>query len=283
MRRQSRLSVWIVFLMASMAVLPVIMTILHSFMGVDELRYSYPSLLNMGKAEPLFEFHLIPYKFTFSGYYQLIFEKIGFVKVYLNTVGIVLAIIVGQTLLSILTSYSLVHQKIRFRKQLLAILIFIALMPFQITAVPNYLALKKIGLLDTWSALFIIGVFSSFGTLLLIPFMRRVSKSSIEAAMLDGASEIQLVTKIVVPQVKTGIGLLLIFLFVDYWNMVEQPMVFIKDRAKHPMSVFLNYIAQTDLASFFPGATLYIIPSLLVFTGMIYILANGVGNMSELE
>lgn len=283
MRTKSRISKLLLFLLAFIAVFPIVMTIFHSFMGVDELTYSYPKLFKEGDIEPILGFHMIPYKMTLSGYYKLIFEKIEFIKVYINTIFIVFSIILGQSLISITASYCLVHNKLKYKKQIIGLLIFTALMPFQVTAVPNYIMLNRFGILNTWYSLLVIGIFSAFGTLLLMPFMKRVSASSIEAARIDGASEIQLLLKVVIPQIKSGIGLLMIFLFIDYWNMVEQPMVFIQDMWKHPMSVFLNYIAQTDMASFFPGASLYIIPSLLVFMGLIYLVSSEIEQIGETE
>lgn len=274
------LSSVIMFIIAVIVVFPVAMTIIYSFMGANELQLSFPSLFSGGKVDSLIGFHIIPHKLTVSGYYKVIFEQVEFVKVYINTMIIVFAITIGQTALSILAAYGLVHHRFRFKKYIIILLIFTALMPFQVTVVPSYIMLGRLNLLDTWYALLFTGVFSSFGTLLLMPFMRRTSSSSIEAAKLDGASELQILFKVVVPQIKSGIGLLMIFLFIDYWNMVEQPMVFIQDRAKHPMSVFLNYIAQTDVAMFFPGASLYIIPSILVFMGMIYLISGEIKTLT---
>lgn len=279
-RAKELLSKTILFITALIIVFPVLMTILYSFMGVSELKMSFQSLFSGGDVDKLLGFHIIPYKITLSGYYKVIFEQVEFVKIYISTMIIVFAITIGQTTLSIFAAYGLVHHSFKFKKQILIMLIFTALMPFQVTVVPSYIMLNRMELLDTWYALLFTGVFSSFGTLLIMPFMRRASRSSIEAAKIDGASELIILIKVVIPQIKSGIGLLMIFLFIDYWNMVEQPMVFIQDRAKHPMSVFLSYIAQTDVAMFFPGASLYIIPSILVFMGMIYLISNEIKTLT---
>lgn len=281
MRIKELFSKTILFLIAAIIVFPVVMTILYSFMSVSELRLTFPNLFSGGEANSLFGFHIIPQRITFDGYYMIIFEQVEFVKVYINTMIIVFAITIGQTALSISAAYGFIHHSFKFKKHIIMLLIFTALMPFQVIVVPSYIMLGRMGLLDTWYALLFTGVFSSFGTLLLMPFMRRASQSSIEAAKLDGASEWQILIKVVVPQIKSGIGLLMIFLFIDYWNMVEQPMIYIQDRSKHPMSVFLSYIAQTDVAMFFPGAALYIIPSILVFMGMIYLISGEIKILTE--
>lgn len=271
----------IIIIVAMVCIFPIIITVLHSFMGIQELRNTYPYFFNDANTASNFRFHLIPYKITLSGYYEVLIEKIEFAKIYAQTLILVVSIVIGQTVLSILAAFTLIHLRVRFKKMIIAILVFLALMPFQVTVVPQYISLKTLNLLDTYKGLWCIGTFSAFGTLLILPFMKKVKFSTIEAARLDGASDMRTLVSIVCPQIRTGVGLLMIFLFIDYWNMIEQPMVFIREQLNQPMSVFLNYIAQTDFEAFFPGAILYIIPVLLVFIGLISLVTDEINRMDK--
>jgi len=71
--------------------------------------------------------------------------------------------------------------------------------------------------------------------------------SGCEAAMIDGAGYLKTFTKIILPQCKSIIASLAILAFIDNWNMVEQPLIFLSDSAKYPLSVYLAYINEGDL------------------------------------
>ena len=86
-----------------------------------------------------------------------------------------------------------------------------------------------------------------------------------EAAKLDGAGEFQIFLRICVPMSKTIIYSVAILIFIDYWNMVEQPLVLMSDSAMHPLSVFLSQINSGDAALAFAVASIYMIVPLLTF------------------
>jgi multiple sugar transport system permease protein len=78
------------------------------------------------------------------------------------------------------------------------------------------------------------GAFAPFSVFLLTKFMRRIPASLIEAAKLDGASEWQVFTRIFLPQCKSALYSIAILVFIDYWNMVEQPLILLSDADKQP-------------------------------------------------
>jgi multiple sugar transport system permease protein len=146
--------------------------------------------------------------------------------------------------------------------------------------VPNYLVEDKIGtimtdllsdgkteyqLLNTRLAVILPGIFSPFSIFLLTKVMKRIPLSYIEAAKLDGASEIQILTKIYMPLCKGAIVSIAMLVFIDYWNMVEQPLVLMNDSDLHPLSVFLSQINTNDVGLAFAVGTVYMIPTILMF------------------
>jgi multiple sugar transport system permease protein len=139
------------------------------------------------------------------------------------------------------------------------------MMPNQVTLVPNYLVLQKMGLLNTNWAIWLPGIFSPFSVYLITKYMKRIPSSVLEAAKIDGANEWQLFTKICLPISKSIITTCAILVFIDYWNMVEQPLLLFTDSDKYPLSIFLSKINKTDVGLAFAVATIYMIPSLLLF------------------
>ena len=139
------------------------------------------------------------------------------------------------------------------------------LMPYQVTLVPNYLVSDWLGLLDTRWAIILPGIFSPFAVFILTKFMRRIPVSQIEAAKLDGSSEWQIFTRIYLPQCRSALYSIAILVFIDYWNMVEQPLILLENAELQPLSVYLSPINAGEIGLAFAVATIYMIPSLLLF------------------
>ena len=91
------------------------------------------------------------------------------------------------------------------------------------------------------------------------------SERTYEAAEIDGAGEWEIFSRIQFPLCKGGVASIMILVFFDYWNMVEQPLILLKDADKHPLSVFLSKINQGEISLAFAVAIIYLIPPLLLF------------------
>ena len=143
--------------------------------------------------------------------------------------------------------------------------IILMLMPYQVTLVPNYLVSGWLHILDTRWAIWLPGIFSPFAVYLLTKYMRRIPTSVMEAAQIDGAGEWQIFRHICMPLCKGCMCSVAILIFIDYWNMVEQPLILLSDDSMHPLSVFLSKIKKGEIGLAFAVATIYMIPTLLVF------------------
>ena len=140
------------------------------------------------------------------------------------------------------------------------------LMPFQVTLVPNYLIAGKLGLLNNYLSIIFPGIFGAFGVFLLKQYMhQKFWLATLEAAKVDGAGALQIFLKIIVPLSKSGIAALAILVFIDNWNMVEQPLIFLQDATKQPLSLYLSRIAAGEKGLAFAASTLYMTPVLLSF------------------
>jgi len=134
-----------------------------------------------------------------------------------------------------------------------------------VTLVPNYLVAHWTGILDTRWAVWLPAVASPFSVYLLTKNMRRISSSYVEAAKLDGAGEWKIFFRIFLPMSRSILWSVLILVFIDYWNMVEQPLILLQDTSLHPLSVYLGSINKNEIGVAFAAATLYMIPPLLLF------------------
>lgn len=252
-------------------IMPIVLTISNSFMSAAEITSNYGSIFQKtdtgGKQyiSQTVNLKFIPDMVTFSQYATVLFKSPDYLLKFWNSVILVVPIVVFQLVVAVLAAYGFT----RTRGKLSAIVFFayviLMMMPYQVTLVPNYLVLNWMKLLDTNWSIWLPGIFSPFSVYLITKYMRRIPVPLIEAAKIDGANEFQVFTKICIPICKGVITTCAILVFMDYWNMVEQPLLFFNDTDKYPLSIFLSKINAQEVGLAFAVATFYMIPSLLIF------------------
>ena len=139
------------------------------------------------------------------------------------------------------------------------------MMPYQVTLVSNYIVLDGMGLIGTYAALVLPAVFSPFGVFLMRQMISAMPTDIIEAARLDGAGELRILWKIVLPYSKSGVTALVVLSFIDSWNMVEQPIVFLNNPYRYPLSIFLSQVSANNPGAVFACGVLAMLPVLLLF------------------
>lgn len=252
--------------------LPTILTISNSFMAESEIASNYGAVFDNatgsgGKTYISEKVNLkfIPDKVTFSQYITAFIRTPDYLLKFWNSVILVVPIVLLQVSVAALAAYSFTRYRGKFKSFLFFFYVILMLMPYQVTLVPNYLVSDWLGILNTrWSIIFP-GAFAPFSVFLLTKFMRRIPVSLIEAARLDGASEWQIFSRVCIPQCRSALYSIVILVFIDYWNMVEQPLILLPDETMQPLSVFLSKINANEIGLAFAVAVVYMIPSLLLF------------------
>lgn len=252
--------------------LPIVLTIANSFMASSEISANYGQIFSGVSGTRTFiaekvNLKFIPDQVSFSQYITVLFKSPDYLLKFWNSVILVAPIVVFQVIVALGASYCFARFQTKFRSIVFFVYIILMLMPYQVTLVPNYLVAEKLNLLDTRWAIILPGIFSPFAVFILTKFMRRIPSAMIEAAKLDGAGEWQIFTKVCVPVCRSIIWSVVVLIFMDYWNMVEQPLVLFKERAAElsPLSVFLSKINTGDVGLAFAVATIYMVPALLLF------------------
>ncbi len=256
---------------AILFLMPIVLTITNSFMAASEISANYGSIFatdaNGGKVyiSERVNLKFIPDMVSFSQYNTVLFKSPEYLFKFWNSVILVGPIVLFQLTVASLASYGFARYRGRIREMIFFAYIILMLMPYQVTLVPNYLVSDWLNILDTNWAIWLPGIFSPFAVFLLTKFMRRIPESVMEAAQIDGAGEWQIYRKICLPLCKGAICSAAILVFIDYWNMVEQPLILMSDAEKHPLSVFLSKINEGEVGLAFAVATIYMVPSLLIF------------------
>jgi len=181
------------------------------------------------------------------------------------------------------TLYNFMVFKFKFKKSLFFLYIIIMMMPFQVTMLSNYLILKQLKLLDTLASLIFPGIFSTFPVFIMFNFFRGIPPAVIEAARIDGARERDIFLKIGIPLGKNGIIASLVLEFLEYWNLIEQPMTFLNDKTKWPLSLFLPAIRGENAGFAFAVSVITLIPAALVFFSGHEYLEQGIASLGVKE
>lgn len=250
---------------------PIVLTITNSFMSETEINANYGQVFATNESggkvyiSEKINLKFIPDMVSFSQYLTVLLKSPDYLIKFWNSVILVVPIVLFQLLVAALAAYGFSRYRGRLREIIFFAYIILMLMPYQVTLVPNYLVSDWLKLLDTRWAIWLPGIFSPFAVFLLTKYMRRIPVGVIEAAEIDGAGELQIFTSISMPLCKSAICSAAILVFIDYWNMVEQPLILLGDTQLHPLSVFLSKINSGELGLAFAVATIYMIPSLLVF------------------
>lgn len=256
--------------LAAAMLFPIVVTFFNSFMTETEIDYNYNLIGKMvniaaGEKDGYINLKLIPDWVSFGQYAEVLVHKPMFLHMFWNSVFIVVPIIVLQVMIASLAAYAFAKLRFWGRDKLFVVYLMTMLMPFQVTLVPNYIIADKLGLMNTTSAIILPGIFSAFGVFMLRQFMMHIPYTYVEAAKIDGAGHATIFYQIIVPLVKPGIAALIVLLFVDNWNMVEQPLIFLEDTFKQPLSLYLSRISEGARGVAFAASVLYMTPMVLLF------------------
>jgi multiple sugar transport system permease protein len=139
------------------------------------------------------------------------------------------------------------------------------MMPFQVVMIPDYIAIRNLGLYNTGWSLIIPGIFNPFAVFLMRQYMLSVPDEKLEAAKVDGANNWWIYWRIMLPMVAPGVCAMVVLCFAEVWNMIEQPLLFLSDTTKYPLSLVLRNIDIIPIRLIFSGAVLFTAPVVILF------------------
>ena len=258
--------------MAVVFLSPLILTVTNSFRSEQEIENSYsmvtssnPDQIDGTLCGKYANVKLIPDMVTLTQYYTALVKRTQFLIKFWNSLIIVVPIVLGQVLVSSMAAYAFAKLEFIFRDKLFFTYIIIMMMPFQVTLVPNYIMADILGLVGSYSSIILPGIFGTFGVFLMRQFMMYIPDAYVESAKVDGAGQFRIFFSIILPMSKTGLAALAILVFIDNWNMVEQPLIFLQDVNMHPLSTYLSSINSGEMGIAFAASTIYMLPMLLIF------------------
>lgn len=259
---------------AVLSVMPLVFLICGTFTNEVELNQILAPVIGDGMGYATW--HFIPLYPTVKNVVELLFDTPEYYVLFWNSVKIVGVVIAGQLLFAVPAAWGLARSHSRWAKMIFGLYMFCMILPFQVTMLSQYIVLNGMHMVNTHWAIILPLVFSTFPIFIMFSAFERVPASVVEATRLDGAGGFMIFVHMAVPIAKKGILSAVILGFLEYWNIVEQPVVFLRDRSLWPLSVYLPEVSAGGAGRAFAFALFSCIPSLIVFYIGRDVLAEGI-------
>ena len=280
--RRHLLARFLLLVLALVILLPVIVTALYSFFSPEEIR-AFMESRGSYDATAWMETRLSPRMFSLSQYWKVLVVDTSVLHMFAMSVFYTVMILLGQAVFVPMLAYALSRFRFRGRNIIFMAILLLMLLPYQVTMVPNVLTLRRMGLMNTVWAVILPLWFAPFYVFLLRQFMASLPNELFEAAQVDGAGTIRCYFHVALPVCRPAIGAALALSFADCWNLVEQPMTYLGQRADlQPLSVMFNQLVGESTGVEFAGAVIYILPALFVYLYFLEDILSGI-QLTELK
>ena len=222
---------------------------------------------------------LVPSRLTLENYLNLFHE--GLIQQWaLNSLIIAGSVTVFSVLTCSLAGYAFAKIPFPGRGLLFGVIIATMLIPGEVTLLPSFLLLQKIGLLGTLWAVIIPSIPAPFSIFMFRQYMSSIPDSLADAARIDGASEFRIFLQIMLPMSKPVLAAISIFTFISAWNSFLWPLIVLNDPSKYPLTVGLATLQEQHLSNFglqMAGTALAAIPTVMIFFSFQKYFIKGLG------
>lgn len=251
------------YILLSLAIVVAVMTLFPALWMVSA------SFMVPGEAST-FPPKLLPAKATFEHYVTL-FTRLNLWRYLVNSVIISLSVTVISLFFNSMAGYAFAKYRFAGRDRLFRFLVAEMVIPAQVTTLPLFLMLNKVGLINTYLGVIVAGMSTIYGIFLIRQFALSIPDSFIEAARMDGSSDFRIYWSIILPLCKPILITLAIFTFMGTWNDFLWPLIVLTDDSMYTLPVALanltgEHVQDTELMM--AGAVITILPVMLVFIAM---------------
>jgi multiple sugar transport system permease protein len=210
---------------------------------------------------------LFPSEFDFS-HYKFLFQNLEMTRHFLNSLILAVLVTIISLLFNSMAAYAFAKLRFGVKDKLFKFLLSLMIIPGQVTMLPLFLMLKELGFINTYLGIIIPGMASVFGIFLLRQFMMSIPDSLIDAARIDGASDMKIFFKIILPLSKSILITLGIFTFIGVWNDFLWPLIVMTDSSMYTLPVALaNLMGEhtQDTELMMAGSVITVMPIIILF------------------
>ena len=212
---------------------------------------------------------LIPHPVTFKNY-AVVWSQLGLVKFYLNSILLTVVGVLVNVFLAALAAYPLARFDFYGKKIVFYVMLLPLMLPFQGGLIVNYLTLKNMHLLNTYTGVILPLAVSAFGVFLFRQAYLGIPKDFEDAARIDGAGEFYIWFRIMTPLIMPTISAFAILQAITWWDIFLWPLIVLSDSNKYPLAVALMYLNSTFQTNFKYTAAGMILASLPLIIAFIF-------------
>ncbi len=224
------------------------------------------SLMPAGEAMSL-PARLVPSRPTLQ-HYETLFTRLDVGRTFLNSLLLASSITAISLLCNSMAGYAFAKLRFRGRDRLFALLLATLVVPPQVTVLPLFLEIRALGLVNSFGGVIVAAIATVFGIFLIRQFAQGIPDELLDAARLDGASELRIYWTVVLPMLRPILVTLGVFTFLSSWNDFMWPLIVLTDESKYTLPVAIanlsgEHVLDTELMM--AGAVITVLPGLLLF------------------
>ncbi len=210
----------------------------------------------------------IPESFKWSNYVEAWYAA-PFGRFYVNTIITTFFGVAAEVILGMMTAYAFVYLPFPGKNLLFLVLLAALMVPIHVTILPNYLTVARLGWLNTYQGIIVPGAAVAFGTFLLRQHFLTLPNEILEAARIEGAGHILLLTRVVLPLSRTTLVTVGLIALVGKWNDFLWPLIVTNQTAMRVLPVGLSYLYQQEGTNqwgiIMAGTIFVVLPILVIF------------------
>jgi len=267
LHRKNHLFQWIVILImiavGLLFLLPYGLMLLNSFKDKTEIM--------KGKT-------IWPDKFIIANYITVM-TKAPILNWFRNSVIVAVCGTAIMAFTSSIAGFVFAKYEFRGKNPLFWFLLATMMVPAQILMIPSFLLIQWLGLYDKLAALIVPGMVGGFGIFLCRQFIEDIPNSLCEAASIDGATDLFVYGRVIVPLIIPAISALCIFTFLERWNDYLGPLLYLSDPKNMTMPLALSFFTsqrQSDVGAIMAASALVMLPVTIVFLSFQKLFITGI-------
>lgn len=254
-RRRFPVSPWHLLLLplALVFAAPLVWLLLSSVMSNAEINRFPPALW--------------PSHLDWAGY-RYVVENALFVRWFANSLFVSLVTVLSNLVFGVLGGYAFARMRFGGSRVLLGLMLATMAIPFQLTMIPTFLVMKKLGLIDTLGALIVPSLVTPFAVFLLRQFFLSLPRELEEAAWIDGCSRLRVLVRIVLPLSRPALSTVAVLTFLTTWNDLTWPLIALNHDTQYTLPLGLTTFQgrhHTNWSAVMAGNALTVLPVLLAF------------------
>lgn len=200
--------------------------------------------------------------------FRTLFERVPFGRFFLNSVVMAGAITLSHLVLDPIAGYAFAKFQFPFRRTLFVVVLSTLMIPFFVRMIPVYVVFSQLGWLDSYQGLIVPFLCDAYGIFLMRQFIGPLPDELIDAARVDGAGELRIFARIILPQTKPALAVLALFTFVFQWNNFIWPLIATSTTRMRTMPIGLTlfnqeYFTQWNLTA--AGSVVLFVPTAALF------------------